>query len=53
VPTRYLFFPEEFPDLYTQAGGKFAYVVDENDYLWIFWGGEVGVWRGRVNRLGF
>jgi hypothetical protein len=53
VPTRYLFFPEEFTDLYAQAGGKFAYVVDENDYLWIFWGGEVGVWRGRVNRLGF
>jgi hypothetical protein len=51
--TASLFFPEEFPDLYDEAGGTFAYVVDENDYLWILWGGQTGVWRSRVNRLGF
>jgi hypothetical protein len=51
--TASLFFPDEFPTLYEEANGTFAYVVDENDYLWILWGGQTGVWRGRVNRLGF
>jgi hypothetical protein len=51
--TASLFFPDEFPTYYSQAGGRFAYVVDENQYLWILWGGQTGVWRGRVNRLGF
>jgi hypothetical protein len=53
VPTRYLFFPEEFATLYNRASGQFAATVDENDYLWILWGGNAGVWRGRINRLGF
>jgi hypothetical protein len=53
VPTENLFFPEEFETLYNRASGHFAAVVDENDYLWILWGGNAGVWRGRINRLGF
>jgi hypothetical protein len=51
--TENLGFPEDFATLYNRAAGQFACAVDENDYLWILWGGNAGVWRARVNRLGF
>ena len=32
---------------------NYSMIVDENGYLWITWGDEDEVWRGRVNKLGF
>ncbi len=30
-----------------------SYVIDANNYIWLFWEGSSEVWRGRINRLGF
>ena len=51
--SRYVFFPDEFSDLYNQANGHYSYVVDKNDFLWIIWSQSGQVWRGRINKLGF
>ena len=50
---RYVFFPEEFSNLYKQADGNYSYVIDKNNYLWIMWSKSGQVWRGRINKLGF
>lgn len=51
--TQFVFFPNEFPDLYEQAEGHYSFVVDKNDFLWIIWSKSGQVWRGRINKLGF
>lgn len=51
--SQYVFFPEEFTDLYTQANGRYSFAVDKNDFLWILWSQSGQVWRGRINKLGF
>lgn len=51
--TRNVLFPEEFTDLYRQAGGYYSFAVDKNNFLWIIWSKSGQVWRGRINKLGF
>ena len=51
--SQYLFFPEEFTDLYNQAKGNYSFVVDKNNFLWIIWSKSGQVWRGRINKMGF
>lgn len=51
--SQYLFFPEEFTDLYNQANGNYSFVVDKNNFLWIIWSKSGQVWRGRINKMGF
>lgn len=51
--TQYVSFPEEFTDYYKQANGNYSFVVDSNNYLWIIWSNNGGVWRGRINKLAF
>ena len=41
-------YPTEF-----KGRTNYSMVADENGYLWITWGDEDEVWRGRVNKLGF
>ena len=51
--TKDVMFPEEFATLYTQAGGNYSFVVDDNQFVWFMWGKTGEVWRGRINKLGF
>ncbi|MGL4851836.1 MAG: DUF6242 domain-containing protein [Phocaeicola sp.] len=44
-------FPEEFKELYERANGNYSYVVDENNFLWIFFSNSQEVWKGRINKL--
>lgn len=50
IPTeRYILFPEEF----LGVDKPFSYIVDDENFLWIMRSGEAGIWKGRINRLGF
>ncbi len=43
---------------FTDRPAEFSYLVDDENYLWLFWNSNnvvttPEVWRGRINRLGF
>ena len=47
------------PASFLNRTADFSYLVDRDNFIWIFWGpssqtdGKTEVWRGRINRLGF
>ncbi|KAA6322915.1 hypothetical protein EZS27_027593 [termite gut metagenome] len=41
-------FPPHFRNM-----SHYSMVVDKDNFIWILWGKEGEVWRGRINRLGF
>ncbi|MDR2859729.1 MAG: DUF6242 domain-containing protein [Mediterranea sp.] len=41
-------FPKHFEEM-----SNYSMVVDKNNFIWIIWGKEGEVWRGRINKLGF
>ena len=47
------------PKEFLNRTASFSYVVDEHNFIWVFWSqsaqtnGQTEVWRGRINRLGF
>lgn len=47
------------PAAFLDRTASFSYLVDEDDFIWIFWTpseqtqGITEVWRGKINRLGF
>ena len=53
--TEKVMLPKEF----LNRTASFSYVVDEHNFIWVFWSqsaqtnGQTEVWRGRINRLGF
>ena len=47
-----LTFPESFTRNYKQSNGNYSCVIDNNDFIWIIWSNG-GVWKGRINKLGF
>lgn len=51
--TELVMFPQEFTQLYQQAGGNYSWAIDQDDFLWIMWSQTGEVWRGRINELGF
>lgn len=42
-----------FPESFLGNNDPFSYVVDNDNFLWIISSGELGVWKGKINRLGF
>jgi len=51
--TELVMFPQEFTQLYQQAGGNYSWAIDQDNFLWIMWSQTGEVWRGRINKLGF
>ncbi|MEG1684822.1 MAG: DUF6242 domain-containing protein [Bacteroides sp.] len=43
-----LSFPKEFTN-----GGAYSCVVDKDNFIWIVRSNNGGIWKGRINRLGF
>ena len=47
------------PAAFLDRTATFSYLVDEDNFIWIFWTpsnetqGQTEVWKGRINRLGF
>lgn len=50
--TSMVMFPNEFQNYY-ELDNNYSCVVDENNFIWIIWSKNGGVWKGRVNKLGF
>lgn len=47
------------PEAFLNRSADFSYLVDDDDFIWIFWSpseqteNRTEVWRGKINRLGF
>jgi hypothetical protein len=42
-----------FPEDFKEKEKDYSVVVDKDNYIWIVWGEEGEVWRGRMNKFGF
>jgi hypothetical protein len=45
-----MLFPKHFGEVSNQP---YSIVVDKDSFIWIIWGQNGEVWRGRINKLGF